>query len=929
MKTLFSSLSFLLVLSFGCGAQVIRTVPAFPTADDHVTLYFDAALGNGALQGIVPIFCHTGVITSNSPTPTSWQYVVGNWGTAQAATLMTYTGGTIYSFNFGGQTLRQFYNVPENEAIYSLAFVFRNTNGSVVGRAEDGSDMFYPLATGLFEARIFTPEQSSQVIPINTSLQLFAQSSALCTWNITVNGTISEASTTDSTLSYTFQTPNEGWYELIVTADNGTSQVSDTLEVLAVGDNALQDAPAGTHDGINYIDNSTVRLQLLAPQKEAVFVVGDFNNWQLDLNYKMKLTTDSLRYWLDIPNLTPGQEYGFHYHIFPDNLRLPDAYADKYLMRWDDDEIPATTYPGIRPFPVGLTSNEPVSTFQTAQAAYAWTDQDYVRPPQEKLVIYELLVRDFSNEGTFRFVQDSLDYLQRLGITAIEIMPFTEFPGNSSWGYNTAFYFAPDKAYGTKQALKDLINAAHERGIAVVMDVVFNHADTPNPFIKMYWQGNAPAANNPWFNRTAPHSLTWFYDWNHESIYTKQFVKRFMEYWTSEYHIDGWRWDFSQGMTQTNTLNSDPTAYDASRIAILSDYAQHIWSIDPAVYMILEHWTQNQEQKELADLGCMLWGGLFHDYQEGAMGYFSDFTSASYVNRQWQRPGLITYMESHDEERVMYKNLNFGNANLGTGYDITELDIALRRVELTACFHALIPGPKMLWQFGELGYDYSINYCTDGTIDPACRLSEKPVRWDYYNVPQRKRVYQLFSALHGLKRDYDLFTSPDFEMDVNDYFKIIRWHSDAREAVLVGNFFVAPRSDSPQFPHAGVWYEYFTGDSLIVPEGSFILTLREGEYRLYTDFRLQQPDIVANIAQLSAADTFNVWPVPASEALNFPALTAQSEVSVYNSMGQCVMRHTCARGMRSLAIDHLPEGMYVLRVENEYGVTEGKFVKAR
>ena len=123
-------------------------------------------------------------------------------------------------------------------------------------------------------------------------------------------------------------------------------------------------------------------------------------------------------------------------------------------------------------------------------------------------MIYELLVRDWSEERTLKFIEDSLDYLETLGVQALELMPVNEFNGNDSWGYNPTFYFAVDKAYGTKNDLKSLVDACHERGIAVILDVVYNHADQPNPFITMYWEDWTVLPYNPWFNTEAAHTAS-------------------------------------------------------------------------------------------------------------------------------------------------------------------------------------------------------------------------------------------------------------------------------------------------------------------------------------------------------------------------------------------------------------------------------------
>ena len=103
--------------------------------------------------------------------------------------------------------------------------------------------------------------------------------------------------------------------------------------------------------------------------------------------------------------------------------------------------------PNLIDYPTGKTEGR-ATTLQTNQTAYNWLNTDYTYPEKEKLVVYELLIRDFTDDGTIEAARQRLDYLEELGVNAIELMPFNEFEGNSSWGYNPNYYFAPDKAYG-------------------------------------------------------------------------------------------------------------------------------------------------------------------------------------------------------------------------------------------------------------------------------------------------------------------------------------------------------------------------------------------------------------------------------------------------------------------------------------------------
>ncbi len=228
----------------------------------------------------------------------------------------------------------------------------------------------------------------------------------------------------------------------------------------------------------------------------------------------------------------------------------------------------------------------------------------------------------------------------------------------------------------------------------------------------------------------------------------------------------------------------------------------------------------------------LLWGNLNHDYSEAAMGYQSSLSWGSYKTRGWAYPHLITYMESHDEERLMYKNLMYGNS-LGD-YNIRNLSIALQRIKLAATFLFPIPGPKMFWQFGELGYDISIDF--NG------RTGEKPVKWDYLNDLRRKNLYKVFRELINLKKNYEAFSTSNFTMDTGGFIKKINLYHPTMDVAIIGNFYVGPLSPSANFSSTGWWYDYFSGDSIEVTNPNQQITLEPGEFHIYTNVKLPTPE---------------------------------------------------------------------------------------
>ena len=915
------------LFSLNLSAQILSSTPAFPTQTDQITIIYDSTSGNGDLTGFIPIYAHTGVISSNSANANDWQHVIGNWGTADPNVVMTPLGNNLHQIVITPQT---FYGLNVGETVSKLMFVFRNQQGTTVGRNADGSDIYLDIYPAGFNASLSQPINNSQIVNAGQNVAVVANASQACNMTISMNGNVVASGNGVTSLNYTFNQSSSGSYVLSLSADNGSEIITDEKTLIIMPSIPVAASPSGTVDGINYTSGNSVRLQLYAPNKDYVFVVGDFNNWELNLNYLMNRTPDGSTYWLDIPNLQSGVEYRFQYHIDAEGMRVADVYADKILDYWNDPWISETTYPNLIDYPVGLTS-EPVSVFTINPPSFNWTDQAFVRPAKSKLVVYELLVRDFLEDRSYQSLKDSLDYLENLGVTAIQLMPINEFEGNNSWGYNPSFYFAPDKAYGTAEALKTFINEAHNRGIAVILDIALNHSFGQNPMVRMYFDPNAgdsgqPTAENPWFNQTPKHDFNVGYDFNHESSRTRDFCKRVLAYWMNVFHVDGYRFDLSKGFTQNYTLGNIGAwgAYDQSRINILTDYYSHIQANEPGAYVILEHFANNDEESTLSSNGMMLWGNLNHEYSEGSMGYTSNFSWGSYQNRGWSQPHLVTYAESHDEERLMYKNLLYGASN--GGYNIQDLNTALKRQELAHCLLLPIPGPKMLWQFGELGYDYSINTCSDGvTISTGCRTDAKPVRWDYLTNQNRMHLYKVTAALNNLKKTQALFSTTNYNIDLGGFGKRIHLNGTTQNAVVVGNFQASALTMVPGFQHTGTWYDYFSGNAFEVSDLNNGFYFEPGEYHIYTDYQLPLPDLNTSMEEIMsiAQSEFMIWPNPTSNELNLAfemKHAAQVQIQIVDCIGRSVQNDIspALSGMNTMHLSlsdlNLQPGVYFVSV---------------
>ncbi|MEX0843624.1 MAG: alpha-amylase family glycosyl hydrolase, partial [Balneolaceae bacterium] len=460
---------------------------------------------------------------------------------------------------------------------------------------------------------------------------------------------------------------------------------------------------------------------------------------------------------------------------------------------------------------------------------------------------YELLIRDFLHIKNYQTLTDTLDYLERLGVNAIELMPVNEFDGNLSWGYNPSFHLALDKYYGSPEAFKTFVQEAHKRGMAVILDVVLNHATGLNPLYQLYG-----GSGNPYFNPTAKHDFNVFNDMNHEYSGTRYYSKRVMEYWLEEYKVDGYRFDLSKGFTQKNTLGNTGAwgQYDQSRVDIWKDYADAVWAVDSSAYVILEHFADNSEEKVLADYGMMLWGNMNHAYNEASMGYSSNLSGVLSESRGFADRHLVGYMESHDEQWLMFKNIAFGNSS--GNYDITEWGTALGRQKLAGAFFFTLPGPKMMWQFGELGYGYGDNgeQClNDADYCPSSapgRTAEKPIRWDYYNNPdnpERVKLYKTWSALINLRRSSPAFTAPNaFSYDLEGTLKSITLEHADTDVVIAGNFGMNPTTMTVDFTATGTWYDFFEGTTIDVTELEHPVELGLGDFKIFTTKEFETPE---------------------------------------------------------------------------------------
>jgi len=817
----FSAIIFSIIIIGIADAQDVYWEPNYPVQSGQVTIYYN--LEN---SGVLPV----------STNPCYIHLGYNGWSNTSDYA-MTKNGDGLWQYEM---------TIPNNATI--IDFVFTNLQGDWDNNGGVGVDWHIDVYSEGLSVVVVSPEISilfgdplrspvfaleNKILPIVvTTVTTSVPSDSIF---LLINDNLVKI-TIDDTLKYDFDTaiypPDEYLIKGITKDINGSADTSEFAIVVRPEQTSLA-PPNIILPGINQFDSDRTIFVLFAPYKEFVYLVGDVNDWKVDNDYLMnqyEISPDSVLWWIDI--LTGNG--GSYQYLVDGEIRIADPYSELILDRWNDKFIPSSVYPNLPEYPDGMT-DEAVSYINNDQSEFEWQrNNSFEKPEQKDLVIYELLIRDFIEQHDYNTLINTLDYLENLGINAIELMPINEFEGNSSWGYNPSFYIALDKYYGPKDDLKAFIDECHRRGIAIIQDIVLNHSYSQSPLVRLYWddQNNHPAENNPWYNKKSPNPVfSWGYDFNHDSEHTKYFTDRVLRYWIEEYKIDGFRLDFTKGLTNKG---GDGSSYDASRIAILNRIADRVWSYAPSTYIILEHFADNVEEKELANYGFMLWGNTNFNYNEATMGYNSnsDFSWGFYKSRGWTVPHLVTYMESHDEERLMYKNLQFGNSS--GNYNIKDFSTAIDRQKLAAAFYLTLPGPKMIWQFGELGYDFSIDY--NG------RVGEKPIRWDYFHDTDRKELYDLYSKLLKLRNENEVFRSPQtsVELSLNNSngLKRIRLTHSSLSVIIIGNFGVTTNKIKPEFFYSGYWYDYLSGTTFKIDDTNKEFEVTPGQFRIFTNQKL-------------------------------------------------------------------------------------------
>ena len=785
---------------------LISTDPAFVTEamTEDITVILNTA-GTAADGFSGELYAHTGVLTDKSTTNGDWKYVLSDWGKNIPECKLESKGDNIWHYTIKGG-VHAWYKVPDTEKVTHIAFVFRSADSTLEVK-DNGADIFVELATEGLSVKIISPAHGA-ILQVGQEYTVQVQQQAATSVKLYKNDT-AVAETGGATLTYTYAPTEPEDVVFKAVATDGKESVEESVKVAVLGETENAARPADADYGVT-VNGNEATFVLFAPGKKSVVLLGDFNDYAPSNQYMMK--KDGNYFWTTVSGLEEGVEYGYQY-LVDGTIKIGDPYATKILDPWNDKWIDASVYPNLKAYPAEYTSDI-VSVFELNPAEFNWTATSYERPAENSLAIYELLVRDFTEAGSINAVTAKLDYLETLGVNAIELMPIQEFDGNDSWGYNPCFFFAADKAYGTEEAYKTFIDECHKRGIAVIIDVVFNHATGQHPYAKMWWDSgaNKTALDNPFFNVDAPHNWSVFHDFNHTYQYTVEYVDDVLEYWMEEYNVDGFRFDLTKGFVQ-NPSNYDAGGYSTQRIGILKHYAETIRAVDEDAYIIFEHFCDQSEETELYNsVGALCWNNNQRNgYKQSVLGY----TGSSFADF---KKGRINNIETHDEERIAYDAVSYAQSWA------KPWNVLTKRLQAVYAFHFLTPYPKMMWQFGELGYDVS--------IEENGRTGRKPVRWNYYDDANRKALYDAMLKVISWRTDHQEYYG-------QDNLTVHTWNVGDGDmggktlvmdkVIVVANFNNAQSSTTINNPNPGEWTNLMTGEKVQV-NGSHTFTLAASDY---------------------------------------------------------------------------------------------------
>jgi hypothetical protein len=243
-------------------------------------------------------------------------------------------------------------------------------------------------------------------------------------------------------------------------------------------------------------------------------------------------------------------------------------------------------------------------------------------------------------------------------------------------------------------------------------------------------------------------------------------------------------------------------------------------------------------------------------------------------------------------------------------YNIKNQQTALNRIELNALFHILLPGPKMIWQFEERGYDVSIN-TFGGRTDP------KPPYWQYLENENRTDLFKVFAKLNQLKQNEPVFTNDNFFYNLSAAVKWYKYTNPENKVLAFGNFDIQQQTATIEFQETGKFYEFFSGDSITISQTSQNITLAPGEYRLYSTKKMEQVRVATNNKNTSLQTTnpVTIFPNPATSTLHLKTNKTINEIQILSIDGKKIYQsNPILNSNTTLNVNNFERGIYIVKV---------------
>lgn len=909
--------------------QTVTTSPAIVQTDSkNIVITYHADEGNKGLAGLTSaakVYAHTGVITSESTGPGDWKYAP-TWLDNSAKYEMKYAGTDTWTLTI--PDINTYYGIPSGETVEKMMFVFRNATGSLEGKTANGGDISVPVYPAGFQVVLGTNMDGGVIntsdpvkFTVNTTLaaniKLYMEgeaSSPFASGSSTMSLTASRAFTAVG--SYTVVA------EATPVAGGNAQKTSVTLVKLGASQQAVYPGGVPKMGAVRNADGS-VTFCIAAPGKESMVLVPSWNGYKVAAENQMKCHDyNGYRYfWTTVNGLEENKDY-IYYYLADGVNAVGDPYARLVLDPWSDKYISEDVFPDMPQYPVGsVPEGLPLAVYNSGADDYAWKIKDFKGVDASSLVIYELLIRDFTGtegeangEGTVNGVIEKLDYLQDLGVNAIELLPIMEFNGNNSWGYNTNFYFAPDKAYGTPDDYRRLVDECHRRGMAVILDIVFNQSDGLHPWYQLY-----TPATNPFYNASAPHAYSVLNDWKQENPLVEKQWTDALKYWLTAYNVDGFRFDLVKGLgdsdsygatynASTNTwsgVTDDKTnSYNQSRVDRMKRLHAAMKSVKPNAYFINENLAGSEEENMMAEDGELNWANIntqavnYELFISGNANLNRFYAPLDYT-RKWG--STVSYMESHDEERVAYAIASYDGTATNTLTIKNSEELTMRRLGSIAAQMLMAPGAHMLWQFQELGADQTTKN------DAGNDTSPKKVVWSYLDNEYRAGLRQSYADLMEIRRNNpemfadSILTEMNCDFTTTTLKSIVLTNGD-KQIVLMVNPNYRNNASSLTLPDAATHdvsdYKLLAASYNQTPSISSTrrVSLRGGSFAVFGTSNLAAIDDIA-------ADGGTSVTVYATDSGDIVVEGEYSEMAVFDITG----RHT-----RSTS---LAPGIYVVRVD--------------